>query len=966
MFKRNRKLNLSQTQNRKYMSFYEKHPGMLQKNNISELLQTLNVQTLNELTDLIVPAQIQLDKELLLPNEYSEAAFIEHLNTMANLNECFKNYIGKGYHPCHMPPVIQRNILENPGWYTAYTPYQAEIAQGRLEMLLNFQTLITELCGLPVANASLLDEANAAAEAMALLFTVQKRKKQNSNLFLVDKKTHPQTIEVLKGKAKGLNIELKQVSMDSLPSESAFGILVSYPNTEGKIYKLDKLFETLKALNLKSVFATDLFALTLLEPPGNLGADIIVGNSQRFGVPMGYGGPHAAFFACREEYKRLIPGRIIGISKDRHGKKAYRMALQTREQHIRREKATSNICTAQVLLANLAAAYAIYHGAEGLKTIARKIHQKTVDLALNIDKLRLANRLHDDYFDTLVYKLSPANLQELKTAARQKKLNFRYFDPETVGISLNETTTEGDAEEIFDCFKRLIDSAENASSDYEINRAWHLGCHQRKGAFLQQEVFKIYQTEHEFLRYLKRLENKDLSLAHAMIPLGSCTMKLNATTQMLALSIPNITDIHPFAPLEQVEGYLLMIEKLKTYLKEVTGFADISLQPNSGAQGEYTGLMTIRAYHEDRGENFRNIVLIPSSAHGTNPASAVIAGFKVIIVQCDSAGNIDLADLQKLVAEHDKNVAGLMITYPSTHGIFETHIKTVCETVHKVGGKVYMDGANMNAQICLTQPKLIGADVCHLNLHKTFAIPHGGGGPGVGPIGVTEDLAPYLPDEPAKPKAKAIKPVSAAPFGNASILWISYAYILLMGGKGLKAATQKAILNANYIKKRLENHYEILFQAEGGYVAHEFIIDCRPFKQCGITVEDIAKRLMDYGFHAPTVSFPVPNTMMIEPTESESQAELDRFIAAMISIRSEIRAVEEGQYPCEDNPLKNAPHTAEYVTADEWTHTYSRQVAVYPLPELRERKFWPSVGRIDNAFGDRNLICSCPCTEDYV
>ncbi len=961
------------------MDFYKKHLVSIDKNSLFKIFKTLNISSIEGLIEKVIPQDIRLKKDLNLPDAISEQDFLKKFKELSQKNEIYKTYIGMGYHDCFTPPVIQRNILENPGWYTAYTPYQAEISQGRLEMLLNFQTMISELTAMPLSNASLLDEASAAAEAMTLLYTFQKRHNNKVNTFLVDKNIHPQILSVLKSRSEPIGIrivveKLQKINTQilSLSANSSdhpiFGLLIAYPDTEGLIPDLDKIIENAKNLNIKLAFSTDLLALTLLKPPGEMGADVVIGSSQRFGVPMGYGGPHAAFIATHEAYKRLIPGRIIGVSKDADGHLAYRMALQTREQHIRREKATSNICTAQVLLANISAAYAIYHGAEGLTKIAKSIHLKTIKLFNNLKNLGLSP-VHTSFFDTLIFKVETEILKKIKEEALKQKINFRYFEDTKIGISLNETTTTDDLIVIFECFKNSLNKLNfsklifknDFSTDFSINTK-----NLRKSNFLTQNVFKFYQSEHELLRYLKRLENKDISLTNSMIPLGSCTMKLNATTEMLPLSWEKISKLHPFIPISQAEGYQIIINNLEKWLSEITGFKAVSFQPNSGAQGEYAGLMVIRAYHKSRGEDYRNIVLIPSSAHGTNPASAIMAGFKVIVVKCDERGNIDQKDLKRCCSQYKNNLAALMLTYPSTHGIFEPNIREVCKIVKDTGARIYLDGANMNAQIGLTQPALIGADICHLNLHKTFCIPHGGGGPGMGPIAVCEDLESFLPNQPYKSSQKeAIQPIAASPYGSASILPISYAYIALMGSDGLKKASQKAIINANYLKNRLEKEYSILYQNEYHRVGHEFIIDCRLFKDQNITAEDIAKRLIDYGFHAPTVSFPVPNTLMIEPTESETQAELDRFFEALIHIKKEINCIKTQKYSLQDNPIKNAPHTAQMLLKTNWEHSYTREEAAYPLPYLRDAKFWPSIRRIDNAFGDRNLICTCPDMSTY-
>jgi glycine dehydrogenase len=888
------------------------------------LLKEVGFASLEALADAAVPPAIRLKRALKLPSARSEHEALRDLRAVAGKNKVLKSLIGMGYSDTITPPVLQRNILENPGWYTAYTPYQAEIAQGRLESLLNFQTMVADLTGLDVANASLLDEATAAAEAMAIARAAAQAEGREAKLFLVDPACHPQTIEVVRARASALGVTVRLGFMGE-----AFGQLVQYPGTDGVIR------EFAKRQGVALIAACDLLALTVIKSPGEWGADIAVGSAQRFGVPLGFGGPHAAFMAVREPFKRLMPGRIVGVSKDAQGKPAYRLALQTREQHIRREKATSNICTAQVLLAVIASHYAVYHGPEGLRRIASRIHA----LACRLGKGG------DPFFDTV--KIT-GDAAKLLAALREKGFNGRKLDDRTITVSLDETTTEADVEILAEILGK---------GDGEEK----LGRFSRSSEYLTHPVFNTYHSEPEMTRYLKRLENKDLSLVHSMIPLGSCTMKLNASAEMLPVTWPELGKLHPFAPAEQTQGYKEMTSQLETWLCEITGFSAVSLQPNAGSQGEYAGLLVIRRYHEKRNEK-RDVCLIPTSAHGTNPATAAMAGMKVVAVKCLENGDVDLADLKAKAVEHKKDLACLMITYPSTHGVYETGIKDICEAVHQNGGLVYMDGANMNAQVGLCRPGDIGADVCHLNLHKTFCIPHGGGGPGMGPIGVNEKLAPYLPGHPVVPTggAEAIGPISAAPWGSASILPISWMYIAMMGPDGLTEATQTAILNANYVAKRLAPHYPVLYKGKGGLVAHECILDCRQFKVSDVQVEDIAKRLMDYGFHAPTVSFPVPGTLMIEPTESESKDELDRFCAAMIAIREEIREIETGKADKLDNVLKNAPHTAESVVSDAWKRPYSREKAAYPLAWVRERKFWPAVGRIDSAYGDRNFVCSCP------
>ena len=932
------------------------------------MLKVVGSDSVESLINETIPENIRMSGQLNLPKAKSEHQFLKDLKNLASGNKIFKSYIGMGYYDTIVPGVIQRNILENPGWYTAYTPYQAEIAQGRLEALVNFQTMVMDLTAMPIANASLLDEGTAAAEAMSMFAGLRKKEKKQANTFFVDQNTFPQTIDILKTRAGsvGINLQIGDLRKLDLTQPDLYGVLYQYPAGDGSVEDYRALIDAAHEQNVYVACAADLLSLTLLTPPGEMGADAVVGTTQRFGVPMGYGGPHAAYFATREEFKRQIPGRIIGVSVDSQGNKAYRMALQTREQHIRREKATSNICTAQVLLAVMAGMYGVYHGPEGLKEIALKIHgmAQLLEEGLKALGMEQANAV---YFDTLKVKVD--NQERLKALAEEAEMNFRYSD-QFVGISVDETTTVDDVGRILHVFAKaenikngfdLHTAADNISLNFPVPLS-------RKTDFMTHEVFRQYHAEHEMLRYIKRLENKDLSLVHSMISLGSCTMKLNATAEMVPVTWPEFGSMHPFAPVAQAAGYQEMFAELTNWLSEITGFADVSLQPNSGAQGEYAGLMVIRAYHESRGEQHRNVALIPSSAHGTNPASAVMAGMKVVIVQCDENGNISLEDLRAKAETHRENLAALMITYPSTHGVFEESIIEICETIHQYSGQVYMDGANMNAQVGLTSPGIIGADVCHLNLHKTFCIPHGGGGPGMGPIGVAAHLKPFLPGSPVVSSGgeEAINAISAAPWGSASILTISYAYIAMMGVKGLTNATKMAILNANYIKSRLEGKFSILYTGTNGRCAHEMIVDCREFKAFGIEVEDIAKRLMDYGFHAPTVSFPVAGTIMIEPTESESKAELDRFCEALLEIREEIREIENGMAEKGNNVLNNAPHTAAVALSDHWDYPYSRQKAVYPLPFTAANKFWPTVGRIDSAYGDRNLMCSCIPVEDYM
>jgi glycine dehydrogenase len=891
----------------------------------------------------------------------SEHDYLSHIEILSQKNKVFKTYIGQGYHQSITPSVIKRNILENPGWYTAYTPYQAEIAQGRLEALINFQTMVCELTGMDLANASLLDESTAAAEAMTMLYDVRTRdqKKQEAMSFFVSEDILPQTLSLLETRATPLGIQLEVGPIDAFAFEPHFyGAIVQYPGKNGAIGAVDQFMEKAKATEIKVAFAADILSLTMLTAPGELGADVVVGTTQRFGIPLGYGGPHAAFFATREDYKRSIPGRIIGLTKDTDGLPAYRMALQTREQHIKRDKATSNICTAQVLLAVMAGMYAVYHGPQGLLYIAHGVHHKTVAVSKALESLGYTQH-NENYFDTL---LVSAPAKEIKALAEAQKVNFQYVGADQVGISINEATSVADAQEIVAIFAAAKgQTPPTISLGNETKVPQHLA---RKTAFLSQKVFNTYHSETALMRYIKQLERKDLALNHSMISLGSCTMKLNAASEMLPLSWAQWGSIHPFVPVEQAAGYHEVLQQLELQLNEITGFAGTSLQPNSGAQGEYAGLMTIRAYHASRGESHRNICLIPASAHGTNPASAVMAGMKVVVTKTDEKGNIDVEDLREKTIAHSSELAALMVTYPSTHGVFESSIREITGLIHEHGGQVYMDGANMNAQVGLTNPATIGADVCHLNLHKTFAIPHGGGGPGVGPICVAPQLVPFLPTNPviATGGDQAITAISAAPWGSALACLISYGYIKMLGEAGLTHATKIAILNANYIKARLNGSFEVLYTGEQGRAAHEMIIDCRPFKDHGVEVTDIAKRLMDYGFHAPTVSFPVAGTMMIEPTESEDLPELDRFCDAMIAIRKEIDAA---HIDTPNNPLKNAPHTQAMLTADQWDFPYSRQQAAFPLPYVSDNKFWPTVRRVDDAYGDRNLICTCTPIEAY-
>ena len=952
--------------------FVNRHIGP-NSSEIKDMLYAVGAVSVESLIDETIPEQIRLKKEMQLEEPVSEYQFIENLRKIAAKNKVFKTYIGMGYYPAIVPSVIQRNILENPGWYTQYTPYQAEISQGRLEALMNFQTAVIDLTGLPIANASLLDEGTAAAEAMSMFYSI--RKSQDANLFFVSKECFPQTIDILKTRANPLGIELVIGDYTDIElSGKFFGLIVQYPAEQGEIYDYRILFKSAAEKNIYTVVAADLLSLAVLTPPGEFGADAVVGNSQRFGVPMGYGGPHAAFFATRDEFKRHIPGRIIGASIDSHGNTAFRMALQTREQHIRREKATSNICTAQVLLAVMAGMYAVYHGPEGIKGIAERIYKLTKILNESLSELGF-NQTNKNYFDTLRIEFDEkSNFQfnKIKEKALKNNINFRYINDKAICISLNEKTDLNDIKEIVSIFAGSINISVDEEKIISILERINPVLPEfirRRSKYLQHSVFNTFHSETEMLRYIKSLENKDLSLTHSMIPLGSCTMKLNGTTEMLGITWKEFSDLHPFIPQEQAEGYRQMFTELERDLAEITGFDAVSLQPNSGAQGEFSGLMVIREYHKSRGDEKRNVVVIPSSAHGTNPASAVMAGMKVVVVKSTLSGNIDIEDLKTKVEENKENLAALMITYPSTHGVFEDQIVEICDIIHKNGGLVYMDGANLNAQVGLTNPAIVGADVCHLNLHKTFCIPHGGGGPGMGPIAVASHLTPFLPGHPVinLKHEKGINAVSAAPWGSADILVISYAYIKLMGAQGLKHASIVSILNANYIKSKLESHYKVLYKGGKGRVAHELIFDLREFKSsANIEAEDIAKRLMDYGFHAPTVSFPVAGTFMVEPTESESKKELDRFIDAMISIREEIREIETGIADSKDNVLKNSPHTALTVIADDWTHPYSREKAAFPASWTKGNKFWPSVGRINNAYGDRNLVCSCNPISDYI
>lgn len=944
-----------------YDQFVNRHVGP-DAIDIQKMCGIIGVSNLDDLIDKTIPSSIRIKDELELDEPLTEYEFLKHIKNIASMNKIYKSYIGLGYYPTVTPSVIQRNILENPGWYTQYTPYQAEISQGRLEALLNFQTMIIDLTGLPVANASLLDESTAAAEVMTMFYSTRKPNKKKSNVFFVSEKVFPQTIDVLKTRSEPLGIELLIGDHNKIElTDDIYGLLVQYPCTDGEIYDYSELFKQAEDKGIYKAVAADLLSIVLLTPPGDFGADAVVGSSQRFGVPMGYGGPHAAYFAVKEEFKRQIPGRIIGVSIDVDGNRALRMALQTREQHIKREHATSNICTAQVLLAIMAGMYGVYHGPKGIKAIAERIH----NLANYLDNgLRILgfDQLNKIYFDTLKIKLNSHNeLDSIRKKALENRINFRYLDDTSICISISEVDMKEDMNLILKLFSEVKNIDLNVVQLQKSNSIYP-ETFLRRSNFMTHPIFNSYHSETEMMRYIKSLERKDLSLTTSMISLGSCTMKLNAATELFGITLNEFSELHPFAPIDQAEGYTYLINKLEKDLSKITGFDAVSLQPNSGAQGEYTGLMVIRAYHKHNGEQQRNVVLIPSSAHGTNPASAVMAGCKVVVVKCDEKGNIDINDL-KQKAEHNKeSLSALMVTYPSTHGVFEEEIIEICKIIHNYGGLVYMDGANLNAQLGLTNPAYIGADVCHLNLHKTFAIPHGGGGPGMGPIAVTKHLSPFLPGHALVKTGgdKAINAVSAAPWGSANILIISYAYIKMLGAEGLTSSTKIAILNANYLKSRLESYYPVLYTGKNGFVAHELIFDTRGFKNIvGIEVEDIAKRLMDYGFHAPTVSFPVPGTLMVEPTESESIHELDRFCEAMISIRNEISEVEKGILDKTDNPLKNSPHTEKMVINDNWEHKYNRTKAAFPLDYISDNKFWPKVRRVNNAYGDRNLVCSC-------
>ena len=950
------------------VKFVERHNGP-RKSDMPAMLEKIGVNSVKELIDQTIPQTIRLKNELTLDAPMSEYEFFNHIKKVASKNEIFKTYIGMGYYNTATPAVIQRNILENPSWYTSYTPYQAEISQGRLEALLNFQTVIMELTKMDIANASLLDEATSAAEAMLMMYNSRTRQMQKDgvNKFFIDTNIFPQTLDVIKTRALPLGIEIETGDFRNFDCAGKFfGVLVQYPAGDGKVEDYKDLVAKVHSCDCLIAVAADLLSLAILTPPGEWDADIVVGTTQRFGIPMGYGGPHAAFFATKDKFKRNLPGRIIGVSKDVNGNRALRMALQTREQHIKREKATSNICTSQALLATMAGMFAVYHGADGLRQIAKDIHAKTGKLAEKLTELGFSLE-NENYFGTLKISVS----KDIKTdwfraIALKNEINFRYFHDGEIGISIDETTTEKDLNKILKVFIKAKKAKKTKIKEVE-DKIYFEDKFARKSDFLQIPVFKKYQSETEMMRYIKKLERKDISLTHSMISLGSCTMKLNAAVEMLPISFPEFGSLHPFIPKRQAQGYHFMFDKLRKDLSKITGFDDVSLQPNSGAAGEYAGLMVIKAYHENRGEGYRNVVLIPASAHGTNPASAAMAGLDIIVVKCDERGNIDVADLKEKAEANKANLSCFMVTYPSTHGVFESAIIDMCKTIHDNGGQVYMDGANMNAQIGFTSPATIGADVCHLNLHKTFAIPHGGGGPGVGPIAVAKHLVEFLPSHSVVDNnRRGISAVSAAPYGSASVLPISYAYIKMMGAEGLKAATEMAILNANYLASSLKDYFDILYTGEKGRVAHEMILDCHKFKEFGITEADIAKRLMDYGFHAPTLSFPVHGTLMVEPTESETKEELDRFIEAMISIHNEIMDIKNGVADKEDNVLKNAPHSEREIVTDEWKHKYSKTKAAYPLEWIRENKFWIPVSRIDDAFGDRNLFCSCAPIDSYI
>ena len=949
-------------------SFAYRHIGP-RETDLDEMLKVVGAKSLDQLIDETLPGEIKLDKELDLSEPLTENEFLSRIRDLGRKNKVYKTYLGMGYHPTILPGVIQRNILENPGWYTAYTPYQAEIAQGRLEALLNFQTMVTDLTGMELSNASLLDESTAAAEAMSMFHAARSRdkKKAGANKFFISIETLHQNIDVLKTRAEPQGIELVIGDHREFKlNDEFFGALLQYPAGDGNIYDYCDFMAQAEENDVQVVVAADIMSLAMLTPPGEWGASAVVGTTQRFGIPLGFGGPHAGYFACHENYKRHVPGRIIGQSVDTDGKPALRLALQTREQHIKKDRATSNICTAQVLLAVMAGSYAVYHGPEGIKNISRRIHYWAVTLAEELQKLGY-EQTNKYFYDTLKIELKGTGRDTVREIAERYEVNLRYINSHQVGISLHEAVNREAVQEIVNIFAEAAGKKAPEIKDYLEVEAIPERL-KRSSEYLQHPIFNSYHSETEMMRYLKKLERRDLSLNHSMIPLGSCTMKLNAATQLLPLSWPLFTQIHPFAPENQTLGYREMIHELERDLAEITGFSEVSMQPNSGAQGEYSGLMVIRAYHHSRGESQRHITLVPTSAHGTNPASAVMAGMKVVPVKCDDKGNIDVDDLKAKAEKYSDELAALMITYPSTHGVFEERVREITSIIHEHGGQVYMDGANMNAQVGITTPGAIGADVCHLNLHKTFAIPHGGGGPGMGPIGVAAHLAPFLPGHSLVNTGgkNAISAISGSPFGSGLILIISYGYIKMLGAEGLRKSTEYAILNANYLKDRLLGEFNVLYANEANRAAHEMIIDLRPFKKdAGIEVADLAKRLMDYGYHAPTVSFPVPGTVMVEPTESESKEELDRFCEAMLSIRQEIRDIEEGKSDAENNPLKNAPHTLEMTTADEWKYPYPRSKASFPLEYLKENKFWPAVRRVDDAYGDRNLICTCTPMEMY-
>jgi len=944
--------------------FVNRHNGPREAE-VNQMLEKIGVSSVDELIDQTVPEQIRLKKPLKVNAAMTEFQYTKHLRALSKKNKVFRSYIGLGYYNTIVPAVVQRNVLENPGWYTAYTPYQAEIAQGRLEALLNFQTVVMDLTGMHFANASLLDEATAAAEAMFMFHNNRSKNKQNAHKFFVSNTCFPQNIDVVKTRAVPVGIEVVVGDANNVVlDDSFFGALIQYPDINGEVNDYKNFTATAHSKEIQVVVASDLLALALLTPPGEWGADCVVGNSQRFGVPLGYGGPHAAFLTCKEDYKRLIPGRIIGVSVDAEGNPALRMALQTREQHIKREKATSNICTAQALLAIMASMYAVYHGPDGIKSIAEQVHSNTANIAAELKKLgyNVTTKL---FFDTIVVE---ADAKKIRSIAEKNEINFHYIDDKRIGVSIDQTAEAQDIQDVISIFAEAK-GEKIQSIEFKTQNVIAGSFANRTSAYLTHPTFNSYHSETEMMRYIKRLENKDLSLVHSMISLGSCTMKLNAASELLPITWPEFANIHPFVPIEQAKGYQLILKELNKDLSNITGFAEMSLQPNSGAQGEYAGLMVIRAYHIANGNPHRNVVLIPSSAHGTNPASAALAGMTIVIVKCDDKGNIDVADLKAKAEQYKETLSCLMVTYPSTHGVYEESIKKITKIIHDNGGQVYMDGANMNAQVGLTSPGSIGADVCHLNLHKTFAIPHGGGGPGMGPIGVAKHLVEFLPSHPVVKIGgeKSITAVSAAPYGSSLILLISYGYIKMLGAEGLTEATKTAILNANYMKEVLKDHYKILYTGKNGRCAHEMILDCNEFKMSsGVEVADIAKRLMDFGYHAPTVAFPVANTLMVEPTESENKAELDRFCEAMITIRKEIQEIAEGKFDKTDNVIKNAPHTAKLVISDNWVKTYNREKAAYPLKWVKANKFWPSVARVDNAYGDRNIVCSCLPIEAYM